>query len=66
MVEAGEEVVITRRGEKVAKLTGLREEGSGDRFVDWAESVRRRNERLRSVPQLQRNIIVELREEERS
>lgn len=63
LVEAGEEVVITRRGKELAKLSPI--DGS-TRQVDWGESIRRCNERLGNIPTLPENIVVDLREEERS
>ncbi len=66
-VEAGEVIVITRRGKPVAKLVADSSVGAGsaDSRVDWMESIRKRNEALGDLPQLQRNIVLEMREEER-
>lgn len=66
LVEAGEEVVITRRGKELAKLSPIDSGATSDRRVDWGESIRRCNERLGKIPKLPGNIVVELREEERS
>ncbi|MCH7227447.1 type II toxin-antitoxin system Phd/YefM family antitoxin [Haloferula sp. A504] len=65
-LEHGEEIVITRRGVSVGKLVPMEaEENPFTRRVDWSESIRRRNEVLGDLPQLQRNIVLEMREEER-
>ncbi len=65
-VDAGEEVVITRRGKKVARVIALEKEIDPlEKEVDWAEAIRERNEALHNLPQLQRNIVLEMREEER-
>lgn len=65
-LDVGEEILITRRGELVAKLTATsRERESAEEIVDWSESIRRRNKALHDLPQLQRNIVLEMREEER-
>jgi prevent-host-death family protein len=65
-VEKGEEIVLTRRGQQVGKLVPVRPpEDPFEVEVDWAQSIRERNENLRSLPQLQRNIVVEMREVER-
>jgi prevent-host-death family protein len=65
MVGKGEEVIITRRGEAVAKLSSVKAGESHDARVDWSKSIQHRDENLSDIPQLQRNVIVEMREEER-
>lgn len=64
MVSAGEEVVITRRGKQVAKLSPVEDE-SAKRKVDWAESLRRRDEVLGHLPRFDYGVVERMREEER-
>ncbi len=66
LVDAGEEVVITRRGKELAKLSPIDGGTTSARRVDWGESIRRCHERLGNIPALSENLVVELREEERS
>ncbi len=66
LVEAGEEVVITRRGKELAKLCPIDGRPASAQQVDWGESIRRCQERLGDIPAVPENIVVELREEERS
>lgn len=62
-VEQGEEVVITRRGKAVARLSPMAQNAAVLDPVDWSESIRRRNESLYDLPQVQRNAVLEMRED---
>lgn len=62
MVKAGEEVIITRRGEKVARLSPVEEENLTERVVDWSESIARIKERLSDMPNVGKNAVLEERE----
>ena len=66
-MEAGEEIIITRRGKAIAKLINGRKGGESEapRHVDWSDSIRRRDEALHNLPRMKRNIVVEMREEDR-
>lgn len=65
IVEKGGEVVITRRGNKVARICAYETGGMKDQQLNWSEAIRERNEALGHLPQVGRNWVVELREEER-
>lgn len=65
MVEAGEEVAITRRGKKVAKVCPLKLDVGESGVVDWSESIRRRDEALLDVPAFEGSLIEKIREDER-
>ena len=65
IVEKGEDVIITRRGEKVAKLSSVRK-SSGEAYeVDWSEAIEMLEEHLADMPEMEKNIVLEMREEER-
>jgi prevent-host-death family protein len=66
VLETRNGVVLTRRGIDVVKLLPIdtaTSDASG--FVNWNEAVRERNEALGDLPQLKRNPVLEMREEER-
>jgi len=65
MVAAGEEVLITRRGEVLAKLTAYVSEDSMTKQVDWAEVIRQRDEALAELPRYDGSLVEEMRGEER-
>lgn len=64
---AGEEVVITRRGQPVAKLVAeaAAENGTAGPRVDWSEAIRDWAQALEDLPAYDGNLMAELREEER-
>jgi prevent-host-death family protein len=62
LVEAGEEVVITRRGEAVAKLTGVESENPLEREVDWSSWVEEQSAFLKTMPKLETSAVLEERE----
>ena len=65
-VEAGEEVIVTRRGEDVALIVPVESvEDVLDQPIDWCDSVRSRNDSLMTLPQMKRNAVLQMREEER-
>jgi prevent-host-death family protein len=66
VLETGDGVVLTRRGKNVVKLLPIEAPSSDSfRLVNWSEAVRERNEALGDLPQLKRNPVLEMREEER-
>jgi prevent-host-death family protein len=66
VLETGDGVVLTRRGKNVVKLLPIEAPSSdSSRLVNWSEAVRERNEALGDLPQLKRNPVLEMREEER-
>lgn len=66
MVAAGEEVLITRRGKAVAKMTAYVPEDPTKKKVDWVEAIRERDEALGDLPRYEGSLMEELRAEERS
>jgi prevent-host-death family protein len=64
-VESGQEILLTRRGKPIAKLTPLKEEDPFQRRIDWADAIAARNSDLGHLPQQERNIVIEMREESR-
>jgi prevent-host-death family protein len=61
-VAAGEEVVLTRRGKKVAKLTCFEEEDPAEKEVDWTDWVAKQREFLKTMPPLEGSPVLEERE----
>lgn len=62
MVGKGEEVVITRRGVKVALLSPIEPANAEESEVDWSESVRRIREHLKDAPYVGQSVVLEERE----
>ena len=59
-------MVLTRRGKEVVKLLPVEPAASDSTgHVNWNEAIRERNEALGDLPQLKRNLILEMREEAR-
>jgi prevent-host-death family protein len=66
VLQTGVGVVLTRRGKNVVKLLPIEAPSSdSSRLVNWNEAVCERNETLGDLPQLKRNPVLEMREEER-
>lgn len=49
--ESGQEIVLTRRGEEVCKITPIRP--AGEEKVDWAGWLEERKEALRDMPMIE-------------
>jgi len=65
-VEKGEEVTITRRGKPVVRIVPLEtEEDPFLRKIDWVEELKRIDRELGDMPKFERNIVLEMREDER-
>jgi len=65
-VEGGEEITITRRGKPVVRIVPVAEkEDPFARQVDWVKSFRRIDEELKGLPKFEKNIVLEMREDER-
>lgn len=62
MVNAGEEVVVTRRGKQVAKITAIVEDDPRERDVDWASWVEAHRERLAAMPHVGESPVLAERE----
>ena len=62
-VEKGEEIVLTRRGKEVCKISPLGK--PKPRKVDWKKIHGEMDERLGEMPKFDYGIIERLREEER-
>jgi prevent-host-death family protein len=66
LVEAGEDVVITRRGREVAKLTAVKGDGDlGKGKVDWNEARKDIRKSLGHLPKLEGSSVEMMRELER-
>jgi prevent-host-death family protein len=65
MVDKGEEIIITRRGKPVAKISNIKPSVEEYDEVDWSQSISRIRKHLSDIPKFEQNIILELREEER-
>ena len=65
MVEAGEAVVITRRGKEIAKLTAVIEDDPREREVDWASWVAEQKAVLGQMPDVGESPVLREREESR-
>ena len=63
MVEAGEEVVITRGGKKIAKLVSLGFDDPKERRVDWSAWVADQKEFLKGMPEVGENPVLAERDE---
>jgi len=64
-VSGGEEIVLTKRGEAVARLIPVSSEDPFGAEVSWKDSIRQRNEALSDLPKTTRNPVIEMREDER-
>ncbi|MBK1832078.1 type II toxin-antitoxin system prevent-host-death family antitoxin [Verrucomicrobiaceae bacterium R5-34] len=65
MVSHGEEVVITRRGKQVARITAIEEDQPHDREVDWESWVRTQREHLATMPDVGESPVLRERDESR-
>lgn len=65
LVSKGEEVIITRRGKPVAKISNIKPVVEEYDEVDWSQSISRIRKNLADIPKFEQNIVLELREEER-
>lgn len=65
MVEAGEEVVITRRGKQIARLSSISQEANHLQALDWSEAIAQREAQLNDLPASSSNPVLAAREEER-
>lgn len=65
MVSKGEEVVITRRGKQVARVTAIVEDDPRSRKVDWSAWVGEQRERLAQMPDVGESPVLKEREESR-
>ncbi len=66
VIETGNGVVLTRRGKQVVKLLPVQAPTSDSSdLMNWNDAIRERNEALGDLPQLKRNPVLEMREEER-
>ena len=61
-VEAGEEIVLTRRGEKIATIKTYEEEEPAERAVDWRPWLEMQKKRMEGIPKLGQNPVLEERE----
>lgn len=65
-VEKGEEIVLTRRGKPVIRLVPLeRIDDPFQRKIDWAAVTREIDGELADLPAFEKNIVLEMREDER-
>lgn len=62
MVSNGEEVVITRRGKKVAKITGIESDCPWAREVDWKSWVDEQKKFLEQMPDVGESPVLKERE----
>lgn len=66
VIETGDGVVLTRRGVEVVTLLPIQpSSGRSSVLVNWNKAIKERNEALGDLPQLRRNPVLEMREEER-
>ena len=65
MVGSGEEVIITRRGKQVARVTAIVEGDPRNREVDWAAWASMQRERMRAMPDVGESPVLAEREESR-
>lgn len=65
MVEADGEVVITRRGKKIARLSSIAEDNSALKKVDWSEAMGDIKKSLGHLPKLKGSSVEKMREMER-
>lgn len=65
MVDNGENIVITRRGEKAYSLSLYEQEDICEKEVDWSAALSEIKERLGHLPKLKGSTVEMLRENER-
>ncbi len=65
MVEAGEEVVITRRGKKVARLEAYKNSADFDKKIDWKAAIADIEKNLGHLPKQKGSTIEMMRRDER-
>jgi len=63
VLETGQDLVLTRRGKKVCKITALA--APETRRVDWKKIVSEMEKRLGDVPKFDYGIVERMREDER-
>ncbi len=64
-VDAGEDVLITRRGKKVARMISVKTENPFDQVVDWATVIEERKKALGDLPRSTENTVQKMRDMER-
>ena len=64
-IEKGEEIVITRRGKKVARIHAYEEEIPLEKKVDWATAIRETREALAHLPRFTDSTVELMRRDER-
>jgi prevent-host-death family protein len=65
-VEAGEEILITRRGKPVVRIVSAVESANPfERKVDWAAEIQEIKAEVGDLPKFKKNIVLEMREDER-
>ena len=65
-VDAGEEVVITRRGKRVATLGPIHEEADPmEKKVNWNESLQEWDKNLADLPRYEGTLMEAIRKDER-
>lgn len=64
-VDAGEEVVITRRGKKVARVISMETENPFEKIVDWAAVLEERKKVLGDLPKSDEDTVQKMRAMER-
>ena len=64
-VDSGEEVVITRRGEKVARVVPIDQSDPFDREVNWADVLKGRTEVVKELPPVEYDSVSKMRESEK-
>jgi prevent-host-death family protein len=55
VLESGQEIVLTRRGEEVCKITPITE--VGDKEVDWAAWTKEQRKFLGSMPKIEGSAV---------
>lgn len=65
-VENGEEITITRRGKPVVRIVPAKEkEIPSERSIDWASEIKLIEREAADLPKFEKNIVLEMREDER-
>ena len=64
-VDAGEEVVITRRGKKVARVVPIDQGDPFDREVDWEGVLEGRAAVVKELPPVEYDSVSKMRESEK-
>ncbi len=64
-VERGEKIILTRRGEKIAKIEAYEAVPSSAKKIDWAAAIKETRDALAHLPSFKDSTVELMRRDER-